>query len=122
MDGVVSTTARNDGDRDLVLLQVNGLIVDTQTVSDVLDARSQDYAHFIPCSAVPALSASPTWRRTLSPPHAGSAAPSPALNPGGGFLNDARLRRRPFLTAATSDRPATLRNQSDLVSRVVDVL
>jgi hypothetical protein len=48
MDGVVSTTARNDGDRDLVLLQVNGLIVDTQTVSDVLDARSQDYAHFIP--------------------------------------------------------------------------
>jgi hypothetical protein len=47
----LSTTARNDGGRDLVVLEANGLIVDLQYVDgvfDALDARSQDHAHLIP--------------------------------------------------------------------------
>jgi hypothetical protein len=47
----LSMTTRNHGGRDLVVLEADGLIVDLQYVDDVfdaLDARSQDYAHFIP--------------------------------------------------------------------------
>lgn len=47
----LSTRDRGAGERELVLFEADGLLVDLQHVEDAfdaLDARSEDYAHFIP--------------------------------------------------------------------------